>query len=136
MKKNPWFEEGLKFSCRRCGDCCTGDPGYVFLRRGEAKIMAEFLKMPLKEFRESYTRKVGGKTSLIEEKDGRCTFLGDDGCRLYDSRPVQCRTFPFWLWVIARRENWNETARDCPGMNRGRRYTRQEIEDLLSLRIG
>lgn len=133
--QRPWFEEGLKFSCRRCGDCCTGDPGYVYLKRGEARVMADFLEMPLGEFRSRYTRKVGGRTSLVEQEDGRCCFLGEGGCRLYDSRPVQCRTFPFWLWIVAKPESWDEAARECPGMNRGRRFSRQEIEELLALRV-
>ena len=98
--------------------------------------MARFLGLKVSEFRERYTRKVGGRTSLIEEPDGSCVFFAERGCRLYHSRPVQCRTFPFWFWIVARKGEWDEAARDCPGMNSGRRYTRQEIEELLALRVG
>ena len=133
-RTSPWYREGLRFSCRQCGACCTGDPGYVFLRRGEGAAIAASLGMKEKEFRRVFTRKAGGRTSLMEESDGRCVFY-EEGCRIYAVRPVQCRTFPFWFWNLARRENWETLARDCPGMDRGRRYSREEIEERLAKRI-
>jgi Fe-S-cluster containining protein len=133
-RSEPWYREGLRFSCRQCGACCTGDPGYVFLRRGEAAAIAASLAMKEKEFRRVFTRKAGGRTSLKEESDGRCVFY-DEGCRVYDVRPVQCRTFPFWYWNLAKRENWETVAGECPGMNRGCRYSREEIEDLAAKRV-
>ena len=24
----PWYQDGLQFRCTRCGNCCTGAPGY------------------------------------------------------------------------------------------------------------
>lgn len=132
----PWYDEGLRFGCRQCGSCCGGEPGYVFLRRGEAVAIAGHLGVSLEDFRRTWTRKAGDRTSLREESDGRCVFLGREGCRIYQVRPVQCGTFPFWLWNLVQRENWDETARDCPGMGRGRLYSREEIEEFLSTLIG
>ncbi len=31
---------------------------------------------------------------LVEEKDSSCPFLGDDGCSIYEHRPVACRYYP------------------------------------------
>src|SRR5262245_18529291 len=25
----PWYQDGLEFTCTRCGKCCTGEPGFV-----------------------------------------------------------------------------------------------------------
>ncbi len=30
-------------------------------------------------------------------RDGRCVFLGDDGCRVYEARPEGCRLYPLVL---------------------------------------
>jgi len=38
--------------------------------------------------------------SLAEHTDGRCVFLGENGCELYDARPDQCRHFP-QTWRVA-----------------------------------
>ena len=29
MRGDPWYREGLRFECIRCGGCCTGFPGTV-----------------------------------------------------------------------------------------------------------
>ncbi len=133
-RSDPWYGEGLRFSCRQCGACCTGEPGYVFLQRGEACAIASSLGMKERDFRRLFTRKAGGRTSLKEKSDGRCVFY-EEGCRIYGVRPLQCRTFPFWLWNLARRENWDTMARECPGIGRGRFYTFEEIEELVAKRI-
>ena len=26
-----WYRDGLRFECTRCGACCTGAPGYVWV---------------------------------------------------------------------------------------------------------
>ena len=26
---DPWYNDGLRFTCTRCGHCCTGEPGFV-----------------------------------------------------------------------------------------------------------
>ena len=62
-------------------------------------------------------------------------FLSGDparpGCRVYEDRPRQCRTWPFWRGVVHSRERWDEEAADCPGMNGGRRFEAAEIEASL-----
>ena len=39
----PWYSDGLKFDCTGCGDCCTGDPGYVWVSRAEIEALAAAL---------------------------------------------------------------------------------------------
>jgi hypothetical protein len=133
---DPWFREGLRFQCRRCGACCTGDPGYVYFKRGEAEAIAAFTGLGVKEFRARYTRKDRGRASLREESDGRCVFFEEGGCRIYPVRPVQCRTFPFWRWNTASQENWNIVAGECPGLGKGKLHSLEEIRVLLAKKIG
>lgn len=36
-----------------------------------------------------------------------CVFLGDDlKCSIYDARPLQCRTYPYWPRIMHSRETW------------------------------
>ena len=30
----------------------------------------------------------------LKNRDGRCVFLGDDGCKIYSFRPIGCRLYP------------------------------------------
>jgi hypothetical protein len=130
----PWYEDGLRFECTRCAGCCGGFPGYVWITREEIDRAAESLRVTPDEFIEQYTRRIGGRYTLEEVKNWNCVMLrdagGDSGCRIYPVRPVQCRTFPFWDENLREKEHWNHAAEDCPGMNRGRLYSCEEIERL------
>jgi Fe-S-cluster containining protein len=124
-----WYASGLRFACRRCGACCTGAPGYVWLRGEEAAALAARLGLGLAEFLASHTRQSLGAVSLREEADGRCVlFEPGHGCRAYDARPRQCRTWPFWPGIVATPEAWEREAAGCPGMGAGELIAAEEIE--------
>jgi Fe-S-cluster containining protein len=126
-----WYAEGLKFECERCGTCCTGEPGCVWVTPDEADSIAHFLGLFTAEFAAKYLRRAGSHDSLIELPDGRCIFYNDKGCGIYAVRPRQCRTFPFWPSIIASREAWTRCQEECPGIGKGRLFSAEEIEALL-----
>ena len=131
MRAEPWYVAGLRFSCRRCGACCTGAPGYVWLQTEEAAAIASRLGMEPADFISRYTRRVFDRLSLREETDGRCVlFEPGVGCRTYEARPRQCRTWPFWARIVATEVAWSREAADCPGMNDGELIDAEEIERL------
>ena len=35
-----------------------------------------------------------GRERQLKNVDGRCVFLGDDGCKIYSFRPEGCRLYP------------------------------------------
>lgn len=117
MKKNKWYEEGLRFECTGCGKCCTGAPGYVWVSLAEMEEMAKNLDLPLKEFQKRFVRRVGQRYSLVESKSTYdCVFLEGKKCRVYEARPKQCRTFPWWPQNLRSEESWSEAAKGCEGI--------------------
>jgi len=131
MSTIPWYANGLRFSCQRCGSCCTGAPGYVWLQSEEATAIAARLGMESAGFISRYARRVDGGLSLREEADGRCVlFESGSGCRAYEVRPRQCRTWPFWARIVATRAAWEREAADCPGMGVGELVGQDEIDDV------
>ena len=124
----PWYKDGLLFECQRCGICCTGDPGVVWINREEIAALAEHLHMSQAEFVARYTRETVSRRSLIELPNGDCVFYSrQQGCEIYPLRPRQCRTWPFWPSNLASPDAWREVCQTCPGANRGRLYTFDEI---------
>jgi hypothetical protein len=120
----PWFADGLRFTCTQCGNCCTGAPGFTWVSESEADTLAWRLGMDGESFRARYTRLVwrGGeqRRTLVEKRGGDCVFfVHGQGCTVYQDRPKQCRTWPFWGRIVASRADWDDAARECPGMNRG-----------------
>ena len=130
--KNPWYIAGLHFECAGCGKCCSGpEEGHVWLTKPEIELLAKHLNMSVEDTRKKYCRRIGNRTSLVEHvKSLDCIFLQDGGCPVYDVRPNQCRTWPFWNSNLSHPDYWNMAATTCPGVNRGRLYTFEEIEKL------
>lgn len=130
-----WAEDGLRFTCTRCGKCCQGpEPGYVEVTRAEVERIAAHLGIPLETFGRRYLRRVkGNKVSLTEQQNGDCVFWKrGEGCSVYEVRPTQCRTFPFWPEVVESPESWEEQREMCPGMGEGRRYSPERIAEVLA----
>jgi uncharacterized protein len=125
----PWYREGLSFACTRCGACCTGAPGYVWVSIEEIERLAATRGESVERFGEQFLRRVGDRLSLIERPNGDCVFWdAGRGCTVYEARPDQCRSWPFWKQNIETAEDWEETRRVCPGSGQGRLYTIEEIE--------
>ena len=80
----------------------------------------------------TYPRIVGGgATSLIEKKNKDCIFFDKErGCTVYEDRPRQCRTWPFWRYNVYSPRHWKREAKRCPGMNRGHLYPADLIRKL------
>ena len=135
VNDKPWYEDGLRFQCTGCGGCCTGAPGYVWVSSEEIAAMAETLAMEPNEFERAFVRRVGKRKSLIEMPNGDCVFF--DGqtrrCRLYEARPLQCRTWPFWHSNVESPRKWQEVCRACPGCGRGPATPMTEIERLVAV---
>ena len=127
--EGPWHAEGLRFECTRCGACCTGAPGYVWVDLAEIEALAEFRGESVDAFSRKYVRRVHNRLSLIEKPGGDCVFWDKAaGCTVYAARPVQCRTWPFWPENIESREAWEGVREVCPGAGRGNWFSLEEIQ--------
>lgn len=63
--------------------------------------ISTFLDLPFDKFTQKYVKKVGYKFSFIEKSyfnEYACIFFDENTkrCGIYEVRPKQCRTFPFW----------------------------------------
>ena len=126
-----WYDRGLRFACSQCGNCCRGS-GTVRVSESEIAALAQRLELAENEFRAIYTFSVrDGEVSLRERANADCVFWdAEKGCTVYEDRPLQCRTWPFWSSSVESAEGWAEQARDCPGMNQG---PLREARDILAL---
>jgi len=132
MGADLWYKDGLRFECLRCGSCCSGFSGTVRVSDAEIAALAQRLDLPEAEFRRDYTRTVrGGAISLVEKKNTDCIFFDKErGCTVYEDRPRQCRTWPFWRYNVYSPGHWKREAKRCPGMNSGQLYTADLIKKM------
>ena len=132
MAEEVWYQDGLRFKCTGCGDCCTGAPGYVWVNQAEVDALAaEIGEEDVEKFESTYVRKVGIRRSLREFPDGDCVFFDPETrkCTVYAARPRQCRTWPFWDSNLRTPEAWDEACEACPGSGKGKLYQIGQIEE-------
>jgi hypothetical protein len=106
-------------ACASCGgNCCTGESGNIFVSVTEIAAIAKLLEMEENDFRREYLRKEVYRYSLKEKivnGSHDCVFFDRkaNGCSIYQARPIQCRTFPFWDYF---RHRVDELKAECPGI--------------------
>ena len=106
-------------ACASCGGrCCTGESGNIFVSSEEIKKIAKLLKIKEKKLLANYMEKRGYKYSLKEKIVGvshDCIFYDRElgGCSIYEARPLQCITFPFWDYF---KTHMAELKAECPGI--------------------
>ncbi len=111
-----WYREGLHFGCTECGKCCSGSLGYVWVSLDEIRALAAVAGLTLDEFGQRFLRRAGSRYALLESVAGDCILLRDGLCTLYQARPVQCRSFPFWTSLLGSSETWRRAAQSCEGI--------------------
>lgn len=105
--------------CDECGGkCCTGESGYIWINEDEIKSLGEYLGYKTELIKEIFLDKFGNRYSIKEKpyKGGfACIFFDEKNknCSIYEYRPNQCRSFPFWEHF---KRNFKELERECIGV--------------------
>ncbi|MGL1894038.1 MAG: YkgJ family cysteine cluster protein [Spirochaetaceae bacterium] len=135
---NDFYEDGLKFTCERCSGCCRHEPGYVFLSEIDLTKMYQGLNISRKKFIKTYCSIVDllgiKRLTLIEKSNNDCIFW-DKGCTIYNDRPLQCRSFPFWAHNLINEETWATVVNSCPGAGQGEVRSKNHIDRWLDQRL-
>lgn len=104
----------------------------LWVNRKEIKEISSFLGITENTFAKNYLRRVNGQFSLLEYGNGDCVMY-DNGCKIYDARPCQCRSFPFWTSNLENRSEWEKLKKTCPGVDNGKLRTLKDIEDNVRI---
>jgi len=106
--------------CETCGGkCCIGESGYIWITPQEILKLSKNLNISQQELIDKYLIKYNYRYSIKEKiisKDNfACIFFDTNKmqCSVYDARPNQCRTFPFWDYF---RNNVKELKEECPAI--------------------
>ena len=109
-----------ELKCESCeGNCCIGESGYIWITNDEIKILANNLNLTIEDTINKYLFKARYKYSIKEKQLSKdnyaCVFFDLDKkqCSVYDARPKQCRTFPFWDYF---KDKIDEVKEECPAI--------------------
>jgi hypothetical protein len=130
-----WWRDGVRFQCQGSGKCCTshGEYGFVYMTLDDRKRMASVLGMKTGDFTRHYCERTDGVWHLKERKENPdCLFLKNGNrCGVYEGRPAQCRTWPFWPEIMGAKAWAKDVVAFCPGVGKGRVWSGDEIEKLI-----
>ena len=90
-----------QFQCVGCGECCRWT-GSVLLTNQDISILGSHLGLTEQAFIDRHTRLAPNRIqlALMDHANGSCSFLEGNRCSVYNSRPEQCRSFPF-AWSVS-----------------------------------
>ena len=113
------YPKHVGFVCTRCGRCC-GDTEdtvrHVLLLESDADRVSKETLVDVHEFADEI---VGFEPYIYEMKkpeDGKCFFLKDNRCSIYELRPLICRFYPFELRNLGNERYSFAYTNDCPGI--------------------
>ena len=135
LQQGLFWESGLCFSCNQCSACCRYDPGFVYLSPRDLRNLQTWASLERPALIQKYCRWVfkgdGYEYLCLKELPNYDCILWNNGCIAYNYRPFQCSSYPFWDYLLGNEQRWSANARSCSGINRGKRYSAEEIQDLL-----
>lgn len=129
--RNDWWHDGVRFACQGSGKCCVsrGAHGFVYLTLDDRRRLAKSLGVPTREFTRNYCLRTDGLFHL-RDTGPDCRFLEHNRCAVYEARPTQCRTWPFWPENMPAKA-WSSVAAFCPGVGKGAAVPAERIEAIL-----
>lgn len=116
----------MNFKCQQTGRCCVarGNIGFVFLTKKDIDRLVLHTGIPAdqlaKRSRFEYTRfsKAPVEAWHLSKSEDQCRFLKGKQCSVYEARPTQCRTYPYWPENM-NAERWAEEGKFCAGIGKG-----------------
>jgi len=107
------------FNCHRCGNCCRIGHGHVWVKAEDVQVMADTKQMTSAAFVERFLYSKDSKLSVREEANGACSLLDSTNCcSVYDCRPEQCSSFPYWPQLSTQGPALDMASAYCPGIQK------------------
>ena len=130
-ERKRFYADGLHFECTGCGACCKLGGGFVYPSLEDVGFAARHLELSVSAFTDRYMELHEGQYVFKNDGDN-CIFYGEKGCTIYEARPTQCRTFPFWTANLKSQYRWKLIEEECEGIGQGKLYDLEEIEAIKS----
>ena len=134
-KVNFTYPVNIKFGCNRCGLCC-GDTKqknrHILLLEAETNNIAAHTSRCILDFSLEIKDKRPYVYEMKKTSEGKCVYLKDNQCSIYQLRPLICRFYPFELKFNKDKKlhDFDFTV-ECPGINQGKVFLERDFKKLF-----
>jgi Fe-S-cluster containining protein len=131
------YPKNLKFECNKCALCCgnTKDKTrHILILENEAEEIRKQTNSNINDFCFEIKDQQPYRFEMEKQQDGKCFFLKQNTCNIYNFRPLICRFYPFELKFDEKQQKYVFTATtECPAVNHGKRLTQMYFKTLFWL---
>jgi uncharacterized protein len=141
MKLSSLAHRGLYFQCTSCGNCCNDlTDGVIVMYAGDIEALASFFGESKKEIAQKYLKIRSVEYNFTQHPVAKhkkplyldtltlkfigsenCIFFeitnGNNVCKIYPARPLQCKNYPLLSFVLSSNEQLASVLSDCPGIS-------------------
>ena len=92
----------------------------MYLRPQDAQLLANHHGMEVSDWLErDCSQTIDGRYILKSDQyTDICIYLDEEKkCTVYEVRPAQCKSFPFWAENVRSDRSWKLTVNSCPGLD-------------------
>lgn len=128
------YPKHVHFRCERCALCCGDTEDKVraiLLLKTEADRVSRKTSIEIDEFAEKIKGFEPYVYRMRKTEDGKCLFLKENSCSIYQIRPLICRFYPFELKNLRNGRYAFSHTDECPGIGKGPRLTRDFFGKLF-----
>jgi Fe-S-cluster containining protein len=130
------YPKHVRYRCQRCALCC-GDTKYkvrsILLLKDEAERISEKTSLEIAVFTEKKKGFEPYAYIMAKTKEGKCIFLNEDSCSIYEIRPLICRFYPFELKNPINKRYVFGYTNECIGIGKDLFLKRSFFESLFDL---
>ncbi|MBN2334644.1 YkgJ family cysteine cluster protein [Candidatus Bathyarchaeota archaeon] len=112
------LSSGIPCKAHGCVKCC------IDTRMPLSRLDVERISGQGYRFKEFVVKR--GKERQLKNSNGRCVFLGDNGCTIYSFRPEGCRLYP----LVYNKNNGKAFVHDLCPYGQEYKVGRDDIEKL------
>lgn len=129
------YPKHVRFVCERCAICC-GDTEKKVRAILLLKIEAEQISQKTSRGIDTFAEKSKGTEPYVyrmkKTDAGKCVFLKDNSCTIYEIRPLICRFYPFQLTSTKNGKAKFSYTNECPGISKGLVLKKDFFEKLFT----
>lgn len=128
------YPRDIRFKCKRCALCCGDTKNRdrsVLMMKIEAYRISRKTLIDLDELAEKIEGFEPYVYQMRKTENGKCFFLKDNLCSIYQIRPLICRFYPFKLQNLGNNKYVFAYTKECPGIGKKSLLKRDFFEKLF-----